>query len=202
MKMDSYKPKEKNAKYKNPDIRQFIYDKFVENSEAVAKPKNQKAKIIPGHCPKRILKRPRQTICAEIAAEIPLRLDLIIGWGTNVNTFLSVPTIKRISKSDDFKDFKDAAMYPNGTMKKRPMIDEQISLQMHDKSLQSLSAQHEQKQQHQQQQQQPAMIHMNTTRQSQTIIMPEQPSIQQLQPSSSISTDRATIVAELEYTQL
>ena len=78
MKMDSYKPKEKNAKYKNPDIRQFIYDKFVENSDAVAKPKNQKTKVVPGHSPKRILKRPRQTICAEIAAEIPLRFESYI----------------------------------------------------------------------------------------------------------------------------
>ena len=72
MKMESYKPKEKNAKYKNPDIRQFIYDKFVENSDAISKAK--KTKLTPGSNQKRILKRPRQTICAEIATEIPLRL--------------------------------------------------------------------------------------------------------------------------------
>ena len=86
-------------------------------------------------------------------------------------------------------------------MKKRPMIEEQISLTMQDKSLQALAQPHEQQQQ-QQHQQQPAMIHVNTTRPSQTIIMPQQPNIQQLQPASSISTERATIVAELEYTQL
>ena len=72
MKMESYKPKEKNAKYKNPDIRQFIYDKFVENSDAISKAK--KTKLTPGPNQKRILKRPRQTICAEIATEIQLRL--------------------------------------------------------------------------------------------------------------------------------
>ena len=73
MKMESYKPKEKTAKYKNPDIRQFIYDKFIENSDAVNKSK--KPSTSPGGAThKRVLKRPRQTICAEIAAELTLRI--------------------------------------------------------------------------------------------------------------------------------
>lgn len=124
MKMESYKPKEKAAKYKNPDIRQFIYDKFIENSDAVNKSK--KPSTSPGGAThKRVLKRPRQTICAEIAAELTLRKvinymsRIYLSFETGLVSVESVPTIKRISKSDDFKDFKDAVIYPNGTMKKR-----------------------------------------------------------------------------------
>ena len=47
------------------------------------------------------------------------------------------------------------------------------------------------------------IIHMNPSRSQNHIIVPQQPSIQSLQPASNITTEsRAITVTDLEYTQL